>query len=61
MINLMPCVFHSLKEILEFLLSTFESTEMWVNISSALPYIETIMGTLVNIEQAENGENNTKQ
>uniref|UniRef100_A0A3Q1H078 ABC transporter domain-containing protein n=1 Tax=Anabas testudineus TaxID=64144 RepID=A0A3Q1H078_ANATE len=44
----------SLEKMLETLLSTFEGTELWDNASSVIYQFESIVGAMVNIEQAEN-------
>uniref|UniRef100_A0A7N6BK81 ABC transporter domain-containing protein n=1 Tax=Anabas testudineus TaxID=64144 RepID=A0A7N6BK81_ANATE len=43
-----------LEKMLETLLSTFEGTELWDNASSVIYQFESIVGAMVNIEQAEN-------
>ncbi|KAK2839662.1 hypothetical protein Q5P01_013402 [Channa striata] len=44
----------SLEKILETLLSSLQGTELWDNISSDIPQFQNIVGSMVNIVEAEN-------
>lgn len=41
---------------LKTLLSTFEGTQLWNNVTSAIPQFEKLVETLVKNMQEENGE-----
>lgn len=50
-------LFYRLEEVLEALLSTFQGTELWDSVPSAIPLFEIIIGNTVKSMRAENGEN----
>lgn len=48
---------HRLEKMLEVLLSTLSEAGLWDNITSVVPQLETVIGSMVSTTQAENGKN----